>query len=81
MKLKLSALQSFQEALERGETTHLMPVFNAKEKIKSGKLRPEDIPVSIVRVHFACDPMIFLKMCRSGLIRSVDSMSLDYPRT
>jgi len=38
------SFQSFQEALERGEATHLMPVFNAKEKIKSGKLRPEDIP-------------------------------------
>lgn len=40
------SMQSFQEALERGEAEHLMPVFNAKEKIKSGKIRPEDVPVS-----------------------------------
>lgn len=40
------SFQSFQEAMERGEATHLMPVFNAKEKIKSGKIRPEDVPVS-----------------------------------
>jgi hypothetical protein len=37
-------MQSFQEAMEKGETTHLMPVFNSKEKIKSGELKPEDIP-------------------------------------
>eukprot|EP00339_Tiarina_fusa_P014658 CAMPEP_0117051716 /NCGR_PEP_ID=MMETSP0472-20121206/35727_1 /TAXON_ID=693140 ORGANISM="Tiarina fusus, Strain LIS" /NCGR_SAMPLE_ID=MMETSP0472 /ASSEMBLY_ACC=CAM_ASM_000603 /LENGTH=218 /DNA_ID=CAMNT_0004766025 /DNA_START=90 /DNA_END=746 /DNA_ORIENTATION=- len=38
------SFQSFQEAMERGEATHLMPVFNAKEKLKTGKIRPEDIP-------------------------------------
>jgi hypothetical protein len=26
------SFQSFQEALERGETTHLLPVLNAKER-------------------------------------------------
>ena len=26
-----------------------MPVFNAKDKIKSGKLRPEDVPVSTIK--------------------------------
>ena len=36
------SMQSFQEAMERGEASHLMPVFNAKEKIKAGKLRPEE---------------------------------------
>jgi len=41
---KSRSFQSFQEAMERGEATHLMPVFNAKEKIKRGELRPEDIP-------------------------------------
>mmetsp|Transcript_22137 Transcript_22137/g.30809 ORF Transcript_22137/g.30809 Transcript_22137/m.30809 type:complete len:231 (-) Transcript_22137:170-862(-) len=41
---KSRSMQSFQEAMERGEATHLMPVFNAKEKINSGELRPEDIP-------------------------------------
>lgn len=38
------SMQSFQEALERGEADHLMPVFNAKEKIKKGQIRPEDVP-------------------------------------
>ena len=41
------SFQSFQEALERGEATHLMPVFNAQEKIKAGKIRREDVPVRI----------------------------------
>ena len=39
-------MQSFQEALERGEATHLMPVFDAKKKIARGEIRPEDVPVS-----------------------------------
>lgn len=38
------SFQSFQEALERGEATHLMPVENAAARIKSGELRKEDIP-------------------------------------
>lgn len=41
---KSRSMQSFQEALERGEATHLMPVFNAKEKIKRGEIRSEDVP-------------------------------------
>jgi len=41
---KSRSFQSFQEALERGETSHLMPVFNAKEKVKRGELKVEDIP-------------------------------------
>lgn len=41
---KSRSFQSFQEALERGETTHLMPVMNAKERVKKGELKPEDIP-------------------------------------
>jgi len=41
---KSRSFQSFQEALERGETTHLMPVFNAKEKLRKGELKEEDIP-------------------------------------
>ena len=40
------SFQSFQEALERGEATHLMPVMNAEKRVKSGELKPEDIPVS-----------------------------------
>jgi len=36
------SMQSFQEALERGEADHLMPVFNAQEKIKKGEIRPEE---------------------------------------
>jgi len=38
------SMQSFQEALERGEAAHLMPMFNAKEKLAKGKIRQEDIP-------------------------------------
>lgn len=41
---KSRSFQSFQEALERGEAEHLIPVMYAKEKVKAGKLRPEDIP-------------------------------------
>ena len=39
------SMQSFQEALEKGEAAHLLPVFNAKQKIASGELKKEDIPV------------------------------------
>jgi hypothetical protein len=38
------SFQSFQEALERGEASHLMPVMNAEERIKKGELKREDIP-------------------------------------
>lgn len=38
------SMQSFQEALERGEAAHLMPVFNAKEKVAKGLIKVEDIP-------------------------------------
>jgi hypothetical protein len=41
---KSRSFQSFQEALERGEAAHLMPVFNAKEKLKRGEIKLEDIP-------------------------------------
>ena len=33
------SFQSFQEALERGEATHLMPVENAEARLKSGELK------------------------------------------
>ena len=41
---KSRSFQSFQEALERGEATHLLPVENAKERVKRGELKVEDIP-------------------------------------
>ena len=41
---KSRSMQSFLEARERGEATHLFPVFNAKEKVASGELKAEDIP-------------------------------------
>lgn len=44
------SMQSFQEAMERGEATHLLPVFNAKERVKNGELKIEDIPVRILVV-------------------------------
>lgn len=40
---KSRSFQSFQEALERGETTHLLPVMNAKERVAKGELKPEDM--------------------------------------
>jgi hypothetical protein len=40
------SMQSFQEALEKGDTTHLMPVFNAKERVRKGEIKAQDIPVS-----------------------------------
>jgi hypothetical protein len=42
---KSRSMQAFQQALERGESAHLFPVFNAKEKVKKGELKVEDIPV------------------------------------
>jgi hypothetical protein len=41
---KSRSFQSFQEALERGEAEHLLPVFNAKEKLEKKQIRLEDIP-------------------------------------
>ena len=41
---KSRSFQSFQEALEKGEADHLLPVFNAKERVKKGELKVEDIP-------------------------------------
>lgn len=41
---KSRSLQSFQTDLEKGKAGHLMPVFNAKEKLKAGQLKQEDIP-------------------------------------
>lgn len=41
---KSRSFQSFQEALERGETTHMMPVEFAKEKLARGEIKEEDIP-------------------------------------
>ena len=38
------SMQSFQEALERGEADHLLPVFNAKEKLARGEIKKQDIP-------------------------------------
>ena len=43
---KSRSMQSFQEALERGEAQHLLPVMNAKERVNKGELKLEDIPVS-----------------------------------
>lgn len=41
---KSRSLQSFQKDLEKGNAGHLLPVFNAKEQVKQGKIKPEDIP-------------------------------------
>lgn len=41
---KSRSMQSFQTDLEKGKADHLMPVFNAKEKLKAGVLKKQDIP-------------------------------------
>ena len=41
---KSRSLQAFQKDLERGKANHLLPVFNAKEELKAGKIKAEDIP-------------------------------------
>lgn len=41
---KSRSFQSFQEALERGEAEHLLPVMNAKERVRKGEIKLEDIP-------------------------------------
>ncbi|KAL3902954.1 MAG: hypothetical protein SGARI_005597, partial [Bacillariaceae sp.] len=41
---KSRSMQSFQEAMERGEASHLLPVMNAEERVRKGELKREDIP-------------------------------------
>jgi hypothetical protein len=41
---KSRSLQAFQKDLEEGKAAHLMPVLNAKELLKKGKIKQEDIP-------------------------------------
>ena len=41
---KSRSMQAFQQDLEKGKTGHLLPVFNAKEKVKAGQLKKGDIP-------------------------------------
>jgi hypothetical protein len=69
------SMQSFQEALERGEAAHLMPVFNSKERIARGEIRAEDVPVSGVTLlrggrmnkYCCCSPMTLIA-CFSGFL-------------
>ena len=41
---KSRSMKAFQEAMEAGEATHLMPTPFAKERVASGELKVEDIP-------------------------------------
>jgi len=41
---KSRSLKAFQEDLEKGKASHLLPMFNAKQKLKQGKIKQEDIP-------------------------------------
>jgi hypothetical protein len=41
---KSRSLQSFQMDLEKGKADHLLPVLNAKEKVRTGQIKLEDIP-------------------------------------
>jgi hypothetical protein len=36
---KSRSFQSFHEALDKGEAAHMMPVFNSKQKLKSGEIK------------------------------------------
>ena len=38
------SLQSFQTDMEKGKTSHLMPVMNAKQLVQAGKIKPEEVP-------------------------------------
>ena len=40
------SLQGFQEDLEKGKSEHLFPAMFAKERLKRGQIKAEDIPVS-----------------------------------
>ena len=41
---KSRSLQAFQSELEQGKASHLMPVMFAKDRVKKGELKPEDVP-------------------------------------
>mmetsp|Transcript_22310 Transcript_22310/g.46275 ORF Transcript_22310/g.46275 Transcript_22310/m.46275 type:complete len:98 (+) Transcript_22310:1-294(+) len=41
---KSRSLQAFQEDLEKGKVTHLFPTMFAKEKVKKGLIKKEDVP-------------------------------------
>ncbi|KAL7541202.1 hypothetical protein ACHAXR_012648 [Thalassiosira sp. AJA248-18] len=41
---KSRSLQGFQEDLEKGKSTHLFPAMFAKERVKRGQMKEEDIP-------------------------------------
>ena len=44
LSFKSRSLRAFQEDLETGKAGHLLPVMNAKDQLKQGKLKAEDIP-------------------------------------
>lgn len=41
---KSRSLKAFQTDLEAGKTGHLLPVFNAKDRLKKGEISAKDIP-------------------------------------
>lgn len=41
---KSRSLQSFQTDLEKGKASHLLPVMFAKDRVKKGEIKKEDIP-------------------------------------
>lgn len=41
---KSRSLQSFQSDLEKGKASHLLPVMFAKDRVKKGELKEEDVP-------------------------------------
>ena len=51
---KSRSLQSFQEDLKAGKVTHLFPEMFAKQKLKRGLIKEEDVPVSCQDGLFPC---------------------------
>lgn len=41
---KSRSLQAFQTELEKGKAEHLLPVMFAKDRVKKGEIKPEDVP-------------------------------------
>lgn len=49
---KSRSLQSFQTDLEKGKAKHLLPVMFAKDRVKKGEIKQEDVPYMQVRSIF-----------------------------
>ena len=62
------SLQSFQQDLEKGKANHLLPMTNAKEKLKSGAIKSKDIPYMQRTGKFVIRYVNFLRSFRENLL-------------